>query len=134
MIVNTNALVVRYPNLVGDCGRYELRDQRTYFSKFQGGASYIFELALYNLVCGDLQQYELWCNDIFDNYYLVLFEENTTTREAYHDDRREFNRRIFDIYRFAKSSLSSVGQNLGFSSVTKLAFNRTFDTSSFLVK
>lgn len=131
---NNYAIVVGYPNQIGDCGRYELGDQRMYFSKFDGGASLIFELALCNAVSGDLIAYTEQCNELLDNYYQSRFEENTVSIEQYQHDRREFNRRIFDIYRYAKSSLSSLGENLGFSTVKRIATNRKFDSSKFLLK
>lgn len=134
MMQNNNAIVVSYPNQIGDCGRYELRDQRTYFSKFEGGSSYFFELALNTVLTHDLPQYCEWCNEAFDVHYVQQFEENTTNLEVYNDDRRNFNRRCFDLYRFAKSSLSSIDPELGFSSITRIATNHKFDSSSFLVR
>lgn len=135
-MINHNAIVVSYPNLVGDCGRYELRDQRLYFSKFNDGASKIFELALEHLLCNelDLLTYVGDCGVIFDHHYHERFEENTTTFDAYHRDQREFNRRIFDIYRFAKTSLGALGKDHRLSEVKRIAVNRTFDTGSFLLK
>lgn len=143
------SIVVNYPNTVGISGRYTLRDQRTYFSKFEGGASYVFELALRNVVDGDLLNYtdqcgSLFekkyinysdkCNEIFDTLYQVLFEENTTVLDEYHTERREFSRRIFDIYRFAKTGLGVLGDDLPFSSVKKLTYDKQFDSGSFLLK
>lgn len=133
---NHNSLVVNYPNQIGDCGRYELRDQRTYFSKFEGGASKIFEMALEHILCDgyDLMTYIAEANAIFDQHYHQRFAENSTSLQEYHNDQREFNRRIFDIYRFAKSSLGALGKNHGLSTVKRIAFNRTFDSGSFLLK
>ena len=133
---NHNALIVNYPNQVGDCGRYELHDQRSYFSKFACGASHIFELALEHILSDelDLMTYVADCNVIFDQHYIERFEENSTSLEEYHNDQREFNRRIFDVYRFAKSTLGAIGKDHGLSVVKRIAFNRNFDTGSFLLK
>lgn len=131
---NCNAIVVAYPNQIGNYGRYELSDQRLYFSKFYCGASGIFELALHNAISGSLLEYIESCNDILDQYYEIRFEENTTSIDLYHDDHREFNRRIFDIYRYAKTSLGALGENLGFSMVKRIATNRRFDSGTFLLK
>lgn len=135
MVANNQfAIVVNYPNQVGDHGRYELRDQREYFNKFDGGADYIFELALQNVIDGDLLAYTEQCAAIFDRHYQIRFEENTMNFALYQHDRREFNRRIFDIYRYAKSSLGCLGENLGFSMVKRIATNRIFDSTSYLLK
>ena len=133
---NHNALVVNYPNQIGDCGRYGLRDQRSYFSKFEGGASLIFQLALEHILCEelDITTFAADCSVIFDQHYFQRFEENSTSLFEYHADQREFNRRIFDIYRFAKSSLGVLGKNHGLSAVKRIANNRTFDTGSFLLR
>ena len=134
-MINHNAIVVNYPNQVGDCGRYELRDQRMYFSKFNDGASKIFELALEHLLCDelDLLTYVSDCSVIFDHHYHERFEENTATFSEYHLDQREFHRRIFDIYRFAKTSVGVLGKDHGLSTVKRIAHNRSFDTGSFLL-
>ena len=131
-----DALVVNYPNLIGDCGRYGLRDQRTYFSKYEDGAIKIFELALDHLINDklDLPMYADRCNEIFEQHYQIRFEENSISLTDYHLDQREFGRRIFDIYRFAKSTISVLGKNHGLSVVKRIATNRTFDSCSFLLK
>jgi hypothetical protein len=149
MIVSNNALVVNYPNQRGDAGRYPLFDQRNYFRKFDGGSNSIFELALQNVVHGDLlayteqcseiynsyyKAYEAQCGEVFDNHYFPQFQDNTVDMTRYHDDRREFNRRIFDVYRYAKSSLAVLGENTGFSMVRRLSTNPKFDSGSFLLK
>lgn len=135
MILNNNAIVVNYPNQVGDYGRYPLRDQREYFSKFEGGASYIFELALRNVVDGSgVVTFADQCSEVLERYYDFCFAVNAVTMQQYHEDRREFQRRIFDIYRYAKSSLGVLGEDLGFSLVRRIATNRNFDSSSFLLK
>ena len=133
---NHNALVVNYPNQIGDCGRYELRDQRSYFSKFEDGASFIFELALFHILSDELDvtTFAADCGLIFDQHYHQRFAENSTSLPAYHADQREFNRRIFDIYRFAKSTLGVLGKNHGLSAVKRIATNRSFDSGSFLLK
>lgn len=149
MIVINNAIVVNYPNQRGDVGRYPLVDQRDYFRKFDCGSNAIFELALHNVVNGDLlayteqcteiydahyRAYEAQCSEIFDNHYFPQFQDNTVVMESYHDDRREFNRRIFDVYRYAKTSLAVLGENTGFSMVRRLSTNPKFDSGSFLLK
>jgi hypothetical protein len=134
MTVNNNAVIVSYPNQAGDPGRYDLRDQRAYFSQFEGGASYVFELALENAICGDLLDFNAACNEYFDNQYTHCFEDNSITLEEYHTVKKEFNRRIFDVYRFAKTSLNRLGENPGFSMVKRISTNRKFDSGSFLLK
>lgn len=133
---NHNSLVVNYPNQVGDCGRYELRDQRSYFSKFEGGASYIFELALEHILYDelDLLTYACDCNDIFDQHYNERFAENSTSLSSYHIDRREFNRRIFDMYRFARSTVGALGKDHKLSTVKRISTNNAFDTCSLLLR
>ena len=132
---NHNALVVNYPNQIGDCGRYELRDQRSYFSKFEGGASLIFQLALEHILCDelDITTFAADCGVIFDQHYFQRFEENSTSLPAYHADQREFNRRIFDIYRFAKTALHGLGDNHNLSKVRMLSRNKRFDAASFIL-
>lgn len=148
MIANNNAIVVNYPNSRGDFGRYDLCDQREYFTKFEGGVTRIFELALQNTVDGDLlefssecnkifdakQNYENQCFEVFDNYYLQQPFDGGVSAQLYSDDRREFQRRIFDIYRYAKTSLACLGDNCGFSMVQRLKANPKFETCSFLLK
>jgi hypothetical protein len=149
MILSNNAIVVNYPNQRGDAGRYPLFDQRDYFKKFEGGSNHIFELALNNVVGGDLlaytdscneiydsyyRAYEVQCSEVFDNHYFPQFQDNTVNLKHYHDDRREFNRRIFDVYRYAKTSLAVLGENTGFSMVRRLSTNPQFDSGSFLLK
>jgi hypothetical protein len=136
MTNHNNAIVVSYPNLIGDCGRYGLRDQRTYFSKYEDGAIKIFELALDHLINDklDLLMYADCCHEIFEQYYQTRFDENSISLSDYHIDQREFGRRIFDVYRFAKSSLSVLGKDHGLSTVKRLVTNRAFDTGSFLLK
>lgn len=149
MVETSNAIVVNYPNQRGDVGRYSLIDQRNYFSKFEGGSYRIFELALFNVVHGDLlayteqcdqiydtyyKEYVSQCSEIFDNHYFPRFEDNTVSMTLYHDDRREFHRRIFDLYRYAKSSVAVLGDNPGFSHVNRLYINSEFDSGSFILK
>lgn len=149
MMNTSKSIVVNYPNTRGDSGRYALFDQRDYFRKFEGGSSSIFEIALNNVVSGDLlayteqcgeiydsyyRVYETQCSEVFDNYYLPLFQNNAMDMQRYHDDRREFNRRIFDVYRYAKTSLAVLGENTGFSMVRRLSTNPQFDSGSFLLK
>jgi hypothetical protein len=134
MIVNNNAVIVSYPNQAGDPGRYDLRDQRAYFTQFDGGSSYVFELALENALSGDLLDFNEACNTYFDNQCILLFADNSITLDDYHKLRKEFNRRIFDIYRYAKTSLARLGDEPGFSKVVKLSANPKFDSGSFLLK
>lgn len=146
MILDNNAVVVSYPNQAGDPGRYDLRDQRSYFEQFDGGASRVFQLALENTIHGDLlefhetcneyfdSQFSTVCNETFDNQYGLCLEDNSLTLAQYHIAKKEFNRRIFDVYRFAKTSLARLGENPGFSTVRRIATNRTFDSGSFLLK
>jgi hypothetical protein len=149
MVGPTNTIVVNYPNQRGDVGRYSLIDQRNYFSKFEGGSYRIFELALFNVVHGDLlayteqceeiydtyyKAYELQCSEIFDNLYLPSFEDNSIIMASYHNDRREFHRRIFDVYRYAKSSLAVLGPDPGFSHVTRLTLDHNLDSGSFILR
>lgn len=133
-MINNNALVVGYPNQIGDSGRYTLADQRTYFSKFQCGSNHIFELALQHVVCGDLLDFNDQCDMIFDSHYQLLIEENTTDLKKYQNDRREFFRRTFDIYRYAKTSLQYLGEELGFTKVKRLTYNSQFDSGTFLLR
>lgn len=143
------SMVIGYPNQVGDIGRYELRDQRSYFSKFEGGACYMFELALNNIVDGDLLNYADQCSglftkhynyysdqcyELFDSHCQVLFDENTLSAATFHADRREFNRRIFDIYRYAKSSVAATVPDKPFISVKKISTNHKYDSGLFLIK
>lgn len=132
--VSNVSIVVGYPNQVGDAGRYTLRDQRDYFSKFDGGASRTFGMALSNVVAGDLLNYTEHCNEVFDNHYQVFFDENTARMDDYNAERREFNRRIFDIYRFAKTSVGVLGTDLPFTKVKQLTHNQSFDTGMFLLR
>lgn len=148
IVSNDTAIVVNYPNTRGDHGRYTLSDQRDYFSKFEGGSNRIFELALHNVVYGDLlayteqcdqifdtyKVYQNQCSEIFDNHYLPQFEDNTVMMDRYHDDRREFHRRIFDVYRYAKTSLAVLGENTVFHSVKRIQTNPQLDTGSFLLQ
>lgn len=148
MVGTTNTIVVNYPNQRGDVGRYSLTDQRNYFSKFEGGSYRIFELALFNVVHGDLasyaeqceeiydayQDYKNQCSEIFDNHYDLRLQDNTFDMAAYHDDRREFQRRIVDIYRYAKTSLAVLGNNPGFTHVNRLSLNQRFDSGSFILR
>jgi hypothetical protein len=134
MIQNNNAVIVSYPNQVGDPGRYELRDQRKYFSQFDGGASLVFQLALENAVDGDLLAFNELCNEYFDNQYSNYLDDNSMTLDVYHIEKKEFNRRIFDIYRYAKTSLATLGDDPGFSTVKRVVINHKFDTGSFLLK
>lgn len=128
-----NAIVVNYPNQVGDTGRYALSDQRDYFSKFYCGSSFIFELALSHALDGDLLSFQTACGEIFDQHYHVRFDENTANLIEYTADRREFYRRTFDLYRYAKTSLNALGKNHGFTTVRRLSTNHRFDTGSFLL-
>ncbi|BAW18984.1 hypothetical protein [Ralstonia phage RP12] len=140
-----NAIVVGYPNQIGSSGRYELPDQRTYFSKFNelsGGSSQIFELALQHVLDHDLVDYFDQCVEIFDSYYQILFDENTIDLEKYQIDRREFFRRTFDIYRYAKTSLIHLVPkkdnqdfvDYPFSHVKRLSSNCQFDSGTFLLR
>ncbi len=143
------SMVIGFPNQVGDIGRYELRDQRSYFSKFDGGSCHVFELALNNIVDGDLLNYADQCSDLFikhyryysdqctelfDNCYQVMFDENTVDQKTFQLDKREFNRRIFDIYRFAKSSVAATIPVKPFTSVKKISTNPKYDSGRFLIK
>lgn len=129
-----NAIVVNYPNQVGDAGRYTLRDQRDFFSRFEGGARTLFGIALQNVLGGDLLHFQEQVGEVFESYYQSRLDENTATMSMYQQDQREFYRRTFDIYRFAKTSLTCLGENPGFCQVKQLASNQRFDSGSFLLK
>ena len=133
-VFDNQAIVVSYPNQIGDVGRYDLRDQRTYFSQFDGGAQYIFQLALENIIDGDLLAFHQQCLEYRDNHYHEDLQYNMVDLAEYHRNKREFQRRIFDIYRFAKTSLKSLGDETDFSRVSRLSTNHVFDTGSFIIK
>lgn len=130
---NSNALVVCYPNQIGECGRYTLRDQRSYFKKFDICSSSFFEMAIAEVIDGDLLSYFGKCDAVFEQHYQRLFDENTTSITAYHVDKREFNRRVFDIYRYARSSLRCLGSATVFTKVAALKRNSLFDSASFVL-
>lgn len=127
------AVVVSYPNHAGDSGRYELADQRSYFSRFTIGSNFMFELALKHVISGDLLSFHEECEEIFESSFQVMLSENTMRMDNYHDVRREFQRRTFDLYRYAKSSLHKLGENPGFTSVKRLSTNHRFDSGKFLL-
>lgn len=132
-VLDNNAIVVNFPNYIGDEGRYDLRDQRAYFSQFDGGVSYVFQLALEHVIDGDLLSFHKQCEEYRDNHYHELFQYGQVNLAHYYRDRKEFQRRIFDIYRYAKTSLAALG-NVNLLDVKRLSTNRNFDTASFLVK
>lgn len=131
--MNNQAVVISYPNQVGDAGRYTLIDQRNYFSRFNGGARHFFCMALEAIIHGSLAEYEKDCQLLFDAYYDALINENTASVKSYPDDRTEFARRIFDIYRYAKTSIDALGPATSFDKVRQLSLNRRFDTGSFIL-
>ncbi len=135
-----NAIVVGYPNTRGDVGRYSLADQRDYFGRFYCGSSHIFELALNHALGGDLLSFQDQCSSIFENHFQVLLDENTIALEenslglpSYQSERREFYRRTFDLYRYAKTSLAVLGKELPFTHVKRLSSNHRFDSGTFLL-
>jgi hypothetical protein len=133
-MIARNAIVVNYPNPIGDAGRYSLRDQRDFFSRFDGGASAVFGVALENVLDGDMLHFFEQIDNVFESYYQMRLDENTATMEMYQADKREFYRRTFDVYRFAKTSLKRLGENAGLSEVKRIAANCKFDSGSFLLK
>lgn len=148
-MVTTPAMIVNYPNTRGESGRYPLADQRNYFSKFEGGSCRIFQLALANALSGNLlkysaectiifdcyyNQYTTACLEIFDNHYDVRWNENTVTPLMYSEDIKEFNRRILELYRYAKSSVSAIVPDKDVFDVTKISGNPQFDSGVFLIK
>lgn len=134
MNLDKNSVVVNYPNTFGDSGRYDLKDQRAYFKQFEGGSRYVFRLALENALHGDLLSYSEQCDNCLDNHYQLMFDENITTLELYHDARKEFKRRTLDIYRYARTTLKPLGEELPFLNVSVLSVNPEFDTASFILK
>lgn len=140
-----SSMLIRYPNNIGDSGRYTLTDQREYFSKFPGGSCRFFQLALENVLCGDLLEYvnqctnlyDLYkeqCDGIFDTVYAPLVADNTFNEQDYLDESREYSRRIFDIYRYAKSSVAPVGIDRDINTVQLVLSNPRFDTGAFLIR
>jgi hypothetical protein len=127
-------LLVRYPNQIGNCGRYTLNDQREYFSRFEGGAIRFFGVALQHALTGDLLSFQEECAEIFETYYQPQFADNTASIAMYHDEQREFFRRTFDLYRYAKTSIGHLGDELPFIHVRPLDFNHRFDTGAFLLR
>lgn len=152
MVTNSNfvpAMIVNYPNTRGEPGRYSLDDQRDYFNKFEGGSCHIFQLALANALSGDLlkyssectvlfdcyyQNYTTACLEIFDNHYDLAWNENTVTPQLYSEDQKEFNRRIFDLYRYAKTSVAAIVPDKDCFTVSKIAGNPQFDSGVFLIR
>lgn len=133
MNADMSGIVIGFPNTVGDPGRYDLRDQRTYFHQFDGGASYVFQLALENVLGGDLLAYNEQCNEYMDGHYHELFFDNSMTLVNYHKNKKEFNRRILDIYRYAKTSMSVLGKH-DFTEVRRFYTDKILDSSLFIIK
>lgn len=131
---NRNTVVVSYPNTVGDAGPYTVVDQREYFSRFDGGARQVFELALSNCVDGDIVSFQAKCNEIFENYYAPQFLDNTANLNTYNVDQKEFYRRTINVYRYAKTSLARLSPQFKFNTVVRLKDNQKFDSGSFLLK
>lgn len=134
MKLDKNSVVVNYPNTFGDSGRYDLKDQRAYFKQFEGGARYVFRLALENAIWGDLLSYSEQCDNCLDSHYQLMLDENVMSIEHYHDAQREFKRRTLDIYRYACTTLKPLGEELPFLNVSVLSVNPEFDTASFILK
>lgn len=134
MNLDLSSIVVNYPNSFGDTGRYELKDQRAYFKQFDYGVSHLFYIALRNTLSGDLLSYSDECNEYFDIHYDALFSNNAISLEQYQENRKEFNRRIFDIYRYARTSLKTLGEDLPYSHVDMLSYDDTYHTASFILK
>lgn len=142
-------MIVSYPNTLGQSVRYSLQNHREYFRKFSGGSMGIFQLALENVLDGDLVSFAEQCNlkristygeykdkcePIFDNCYGSQLDENTISVDQYVTEYREFNRRIFDIYRYAKTSVSHLGIPKTGLSVKKIHESPKFDSGAFLIK
>lgn len=142
-------MIVSYPNNLGQSGRYSLIDHRDYFRKFSGGSLGIFHLALTNVLDGDLINYVEQCDikrslsymtftdncdPIFDNTFGNSVEDNTMSINQFANEAREFNRRIFDIYRYAKTSVAHLGIPKSGLSVKKIHESPKFDSGAFLIK
>lgn len=142
-------MIVSYPNTLGQSVRYSLQDHREYFRKFSGGSMSIFQLALENVLDGDLLSfaeqcdlkrtstygvYKEKCEPIFDNCYGGQLDENTISINQYVTESREFGRRIFDLYRYAKTSVAHLGIPKTGLSVKKIHELPEFDSGAFVIK
>ena len=72
--------------------------------------------------------------EVFEHHYAPQFEDNTVKIGTYLADAREYQRRVFDIYRYAKTSLQPLGEDLPFKTVRKFSTNKEFDTGTFLLR
>lgn len=126
-------IVINYPNTVGVMRRYDLKDQRAYFTQFDIGVYDVFRLSLENIIAGDLLNYSKTCNAIFDNHCKLMFRDNTIKLNDYNTNKKEFNRRIFDVYRYAYSSLETLGKT-PFTQVVPLSQNTQLDIGSFVLR
>ena len=142
-------MIVSYPNTIGQSVRYSLIEHRDYFRKFSGGSLGIFQLALENVLDGDLvsfaeqcdlkrtgtySAYKDKCEPIFDNCFGDRLDDNTISINQYVIESREFSRRIFDIYRYAKTSVAHLGIPKTGLSVKKIQESPKFDSGAFLIK